>query len=104
MRISRRSFVTSSALTAATVITASPGRTQNAQFVSESDPPAAELGFRSDASTVDKQKFPQYAAGQSCSACAFYGGEPGAADGTCQIYGTKRVQSKAWCAAFFKRP
>jgi hypothetical protein len=104
MSTTRRTFVASGTLMAAAALTAGPAWTQALPFVSESDPPAAALAFHSEASTIDKQKFPQYAVGQSCSACAFYEGKPETTDGTCQMYSGKRVQSNAWCAAFFKRP
>jgi hypothetical protein len=103
MRISRRSFVTSGALIAAASYPTF-SRAQDNQIVSETDPAAKALAFHSDASTVDKTKFAQYAVGQSCASCSFYEGTAGASEGVCQMYSGKRVPSKAWCAVYFKRP
>ena len=103
MQISRRSFFTSSAMVVAAASCPATSQAQNDQAVSESDPAAAANGFRLNAATVDTNKYPQYAAGQSCSACAFYEAEAGATEGKCSIYGGKHVPSNGWCAAFFKR-
>jgi hypothetical protein len=103
MRFSRRSFFTSGAIIIAGACSATHSQAQNTQAVTESDPAAAALGFHTDASTVDKNKFPSYQVGQSCSGCAFFQGESGAAEGKCSMYGGRTVPSKGWCAAFFKR-
>jgi hypothetical protein len=102
MSISRRSFFASSAVAVAAVGCPRMGHAQNAQLVQESDPAAKANSFHSDASTVDKAKFPQYTPDQLCSACSFYE-STGATEGACSLYGGKHVPSKAWCAAFFKR-
>jgi hypothetical protein len=102
MSISRRSLFTSSALAIAAASYPRIGRAQSAQLVQETDPAAKANGFHSDASTVDKNQFPQYTSDQMCSACAFYE-STGATEGACSLYGGKHVPSKAWCAAFFKR-
>lgn len=103
MHLSRRSFFTSSAIIVAIASCPATTQAQNTQAVSETDPAAAANGFRINASTVDTNKYPSYAAGQSCSACAFYEAEAGATEGKCSIYGGKRVPANGWCAAFFKR-
>lgn len=103
MRLSRRSFFTTSACIVAAVSCPDLAQAQDTQIVTESDPAAAALGFHSDASTVDKKKFPQYETGQACHACAFFQGKAGAVDGPCSMYGGRRVPAKGWCSAFFKR-
>jgi len=68
--------------------------------VSESDPQAASLGYKADASKVDKAKFPKYAAKQSCSSCQLYQGKAGDAEGACPIFASKVVAAKGWCSAY----
>lgn len=46
-------------------------------MVAETYPQAAALGYKADASKVDKAKFPEYAAGQVCDNCALYQGKAG---------------------------
>lgn len=71
--------------------------------VSESDPQATALGYKSDATKVDKSKQPKYAAGQVCSNCALYQGAAGSAAGLCPLFAGKQVAAKAWCSAWAKK-
>ena len=71
--------------------------------VSESDPQAAALGYKADASKVDKKKFPQYAAGHQCVNCALFQGKAGDAAGGCPLFAGKQVSAKAWCSAWAKK-
>jgi len=72
-------------------------------MVAENDPQAAALGYKSDATKVDKAKFPKYAAGQSCSVCALYQGAAGSASGGCPMFQGKQVSSKGWCSTWTKK-
>ena len=72
-------------------------------MVDEKDPQAAALGYKSDGTKADKAKFPKYAAGQSCSACALYQGAAGAASGACGLFPGKQVSSKGWCSGWTKK-
>lgn len=71
--------------------------------VSESDPQATALGYKADASKVDKKKFPQYAAGHQCGNCALFQGKAGDAAGGCPLFAGKQVSAKAWCSAWAKK-
>jgi hypothetical protein len=71
--------------------------------LSESDPTAQALGYKDDATQVDKTKFPKYAAGQACGNCVLYQGKPGDATGPCPIYPGKSVSSKGWCSSYAKK-
>ena len=64
---------------------------------------AQSLGYKSDASTVDKAKYPKYAAGQSCGTCSFFKGKPDDASATCVIFGTKLVAAKGWCSSYSRK-
>jgi hypothetical protein len=53
--------------------------------------------------TVDKAKFPKFAAGQNCGSCALYQGKAGDAAGGCPLFAGKQVSSKSWCSAYAKK-
>ena len=102
MSLSRRSFIESSVIVLAAGISpitlAAPG-----PMLSESDPTAAALGYKANASAVDKTKFPQYVAGQTCANCSLYQGAAGSPSGPCTIYAGKSVSSAGWCASYMKK-
>jgi High potential iron-sulfur protein len=74
-----------------------------APALTEADPQAVALGYKADASKVDKAKFPQYGAGQQCSGCNFYQGKATDAMAPCQLFAGKQVGAKGWCSAFVKK-
>ena len=71
--------------------------------LSETDPQAVALGYKADASKVDKAKYPQHAATQMCSGCNFFQGKPTDAAAPCQLFAGKQVSGKGWCSAFAKK-
>ena len=72
-------------------------------MVAENDPQAMGVGYKADASKVDKAKYPKYAAGQNCSSCALYQGKAGSASGGCGLFPGKQVAAKGWCSAWAKK-
>jgi len=74
-----------------------------ANMVTDKDPQAVALGYVADAANVDKAKYKQYAAGQSCANCALYQGKATDAAGGCPLFGTKQVAGKGWCSAWAKK-
>lgn len=102
MPCSRRQFIAIAATFASTSILIDEARA-DAPMVSESDPTAVALGYKSNASQVDKAKFTKYQAGQSCSNCQMFQGKAGAASGPCLIFGGKIVNSGGWCSAYVKK-
>ena len=72
-------------------------------MVAENDPQAAGVGYKADASKVDKAKFPKYAAGQNCAGCALYQGKAGSTSGGCGLFPGKQVAAKGWCSAWAKK-
>jgi hypothetical protein len=74
-----------------------------AAMVDEKDPQAAGLGYKADATKVDKAKQPKYAAGQACSNCSLYQGKPADAAGGCPLFAGKQVAGKGWCSAYAKK-
>jgi hypothetical protein len=104
MSLSRRAFIENSVVLVAAVGVPSVALPATAPMLSESDPTAAALGYKANAATVARAKFPQYVAGQSCANCALYQGAAGASSGPCTIYAGKSVSSIGWCASYTKKP
>ncbi|NLP61199.1 high-potential iron-sulfur protein [Paraburkholderia sacchari] len=102
MKSSRRSFLITSVGVAATVAL-SRQAFADAPKVSESEPTAQALGYKADATKVDKAKFAKYAAGQDCSNCTFYQGKPTDAYAPCPMFPGKQVAGKGWCSAYNKK-
>lgn len=76
----------------------------NAQtMLAETDPQAVALGYKADASKVDKTKQVKYAKGQACGNCALYQGAAGSTAGACPLFAAKQVSSKGWCSAYAKK-
>ena len=101
MKNSRRQFMILSAAGACTL--ALNGKAQAQAMVAETDPQAAALGYKSNATAIDKSKYPKYAAGQQCDNCALYQGKAGSASGGCSLFGAKQVAGKGWCSAYAKK-
>ena len=97
----RRVFMMQVATAAGAALVASEAMAQ--PMVAENDPQAAGLGYKADASKVDKAKFPKFAAGQACSSCALYQGKAGSASGACGLFAGKQVAAKGWCSAYAKK-
>lgn len=79
------------------------GTAQAQAMVVETDAQAAALGYKADATKVDKTKFPKFAAGQNCASCTLYQGKAGAAAGVCPIFAGKQVAAKGWCNSYVKK-
>ena len=97
----RRLFVLQSIVGCAGIGIALRAKAQT--MVAESDAQATALGYKADATKVDKAKQPKYAAGQACSSCALFQGTAGAAAGGCPLFAGKQVAAKGWCSAWAKK-
>ncbi len=84
-----------------TVLTAQQVAAQAA--LAESDAQAFALGYKADASKVDKAKQTKYAASQACANCALFQAASGAAAGACPLFAGKQVSVKGWCTAWAKK-
>ena len=100
MKSSRREFSIYSAAGLASLGLSNQASAQ--AMVAETDPQAAALGYKADASTVDKAKFPKYVAGNECSNCQLYASKSPEA-GTCAIFAGKQVAAKGWCNTWVKK-
>ncbi|HEX3380681.1 MAG TPA: high-potential iron-sulfur protein [Paraburkholderia sp.] len=102
MRSSRRTFLITS-IGVASTLALSRQAFADAPKVSETDPTAQALGYKADASKVDKAKFAKFAAGQQCSNCSFFQGKAGDAYGGCPMFAGKQVAATGWCSAYNKK-
>lgn len=102
MPCSRRRFIAIAAALASTPVFIEEARA-DAPMVTESDPTAQALGYKSNASQVDKAKYAKFQAGQSCSNCQLWQGKAGAPNGPCPMFGGKLVSSGGWCSAYVKK-
>jgi High potential iron-sulfur protein len=75
-----------------------------AMRLDESEPAAMALGYKHDATKVDKAKFPRFAADQACSNCVLYQGKVADAWAPCAAVGGKLVAAKGWCNVWAKKP
>jgi len=105
INIGRRDFLKAGSL--AVVSAAIAGRAGKAAAqaarVDEKDAQAQSLGYKHDATKVDKAKFAKYLAGQTCANCTLYQGKPADAWGGCPIFPNKQVAGKGWCSAYVKK-
>ncbi|MBB5400317.1 high-potential iron-sulfur protein [Paraburkholderia sp. BR13439] len=102
MRSSRRTFLITS-IGVASTLALSRQAFADAPKVSETDPTAQALGYKADASKVDKAKFAKFAPGQQCSNCSFFQGKAGDAYGGCPMFAGKQVAATGWCSAYNKK-
>ena len=100
---SRRAFVVTMVTGTSTLAASRVSAQAAAPKLEESDPQAVGLGYKADASKVDKAKYPQHAATQVCSGCNFYQGKPTDTMAPCQLFAGKQVAGKGWCTAFAKK-
>jgi hypothetical protein len=98
---SRRVFIMQAIAASGAALTAQQVAAQAA--LAESDAQAVALGYKADASKVDKAKQTKYAAGQACSSCALFQAASGAAAGACPLFAGKQVAAKGWCTAWAKK-
>lgn len=102
IKSNRRVFLMQVATASGAIALAGTVQAQQA-MLAETDPQAVALGYKADATKVDKTKFPKYAAGQSCASCTLYQGKAGAAAGVCPIFAGKQVAAKGWCNSYVKK-
>ena len=75
-------------------------RADDLPHLSESDPTAMALGYKEDASKVDKAKYSMFKDGSMCSNCKFWTGKAGDAYGPCQLFPGKATNAKGWCSGY----
>jgi hypothetical protein len=98
----RRHFIrlAATSLAAAPFATALMSGTAHAvDTVPETDPTAAALGYKTDATKAANRT--DKAA--TCATCSLYSGKAGAADGPCSVFAGRLVSAKGWCSAYAKK-
>ena len=100
---SRRAFVMTVVAGGSALAASRVSAQAAAPVLTEADPQATALGYKADASKVDKAKYPQHTAGMVCSGCNFYQGKATDAMAPCQLFAGKQVSGKGWCSAFVKK-
>src|SRR5580698_2681749 len=103
MKSSRRTFLITSIGVASTLALSRQAFAADAAKVTEADPTAQALGYKEDATKVDKAKYAKYAAGQDCGNCSFYQGKAADPWGACPMFAGKQVSAKGWCSAYNKK-
>lgn len=99
MQSSRRQFIIYSTAGLASLTMA---QAQAQTMLGESEATAVALGYKADAKTVDKAKWPKYKDDQLCSNCMLYASKSADA-GTCSIFPGKLVAGPGWCNAWVKK-
>lgn len=69
----------------------------------ETDPAATALGYKADATKVDRAKYATYAPGRQCNGCMQWKGSASDATAACGIFPGKLVAAKGWCTAWVKK-
>lgn len=99
-----KSLTGASALAALpTLLTSGAVLAQTPAAVLDTDPQALALGYKTDGTTTDKTKYPQYAAGQSCSGCVLFQGKATDSSSPCAVFGGRLVSGKGWCSAWARK-
>ena len=102
MKSCRRVFIKGSVLGLVSVAFL-PIAAYSAEELSEAELRAVALGYRANATKVDKVKFQKYAPGQECSNCQFYQGSASAKTGACPLFSGKIVEGAGWCNGYVKK-
>jgi hypothetical protein len=103
VKINRRIFILEMTAALASSLLVSEKVLADNAVLEESDPAAQGLGYKKDATKVDKAKYSNYAEGQSCANCAFYQGAPGSMSGNCPLFPGKLVNGPGWCKSYTKK-
>ena len=75
-------------------------RADDMPHLAESDPTAMALGYKEDATKVDKAKYATYKPGSMCENCKFWTGKGGDAYGPCGLFPGKATSAKGWCSGY----
>ena len=72
------------------------GNAEAVDMVNESDPAAAKLKYKADATKAPERKDPA----AICDNCALFSAKPDSAYGTCAALDNKLVAAKGWCTVW----
>ncbi|ASW01999.1 high-potential iron-sulfur protein [Paraburkholderia aromaticivorans] len=100
MKTSRRHFLLLGVSAGSALALSRAAFADSTNLLSETDPKAQAVGYKEDASRVDKAKFPDYAAGQTCGNCSLFQGKATDTYGGCTLFGDKQVAARGWCSSY----
>ncbi|MFM0221220.1 high-potential iron-sulfur protein [Paraburkholderia dipogonis] len=100
MKTSRRHFLLLGMSAGSALMLTHAAFADTANALNEADPKAQAVGYKADATKVDKAKFPGYAAGQTCANCSLFQGKANDAYGGCTLFGDKQVAAPGWCSSY----
>ena len=100
---SRRTFLLATLPVAALAAVAARTATAQAARLEETDSAAVALGYKHDATKVDKAKFPTFVAGRNCANCQLFAAKGNEEWAPCAAVGNKLVNAKGWCVAWVKK-
>lgn len=108
INVKRRGFLKAGSLAVASLAMASHTGISMAQatkpHLDEADPQAEKLGYKHDATKVDKKKFPTYKPGEACANCQLFQAKSAKDEwAPCPIYPGKQVNAKGWCSSYTKK-
>jgi hypothetical protein len=99
----RRQFILVTLPAAALATAAARASAQQSARLEETDAAAVALGYRHDATKVDKAKWPSFAPGRICANCSLYAAKGNEEWAPCAAVGNRLVNAKGWCAAWVKK-
>ncbi len=99
----RRTFMMTLAAGSGALAAAQASAQDAETVVREASPLAVALGYKADATQLDKTKFRQRTPDQVCGACTFYRGKPAEAMGRCKLLEGKQVSAQGWCSAWAQK-
>lgn len=99
----RRTFILATVPAVAVAALASRSVSAQAARLDEADRAAVVLGYKHDATKVDKVKFPAYVTGRNCANCQLFAAKGSEEWAPCAAVGNKLVNAKGWCAAWVKK-
>ena len=105
-RVQRREFLKFGSLALASIaLSASAAKSARAAtaHVDEQEATARSLGYRHDATIVDKAKFAKYKSGETCANCQLFQANAGDSWGPCPLFSGKEVSAKGWCSAYVRK-
>lgn len=100
---SRRTFLLATLPGAALAAVGARSASAQAAKLEESDRTAVSLGYKHDATKVDKAKFPNFVAGRNCANCQLFAAKGNEEWAPCAAVGNKLVNAKGWCVAWVKK-
>ena len=100
---SRRRFVLATLPAAVLALASRPAAAQQPARLQETDAAAVALGYRHDATQVDKAKWPTFAPGRVCGNCNLFAAKGNEEWAACPAVGNRLVNAEGWCAAWVKK-